>query len=272
MGERMSGGLVPGRRHEHPGGAVCGRPDDDGTGTGLDTGADTSALEAALAAALRGPEPEPGTAAEERARAAFRAAMDTGAHRARTRRRDDWRPSAERRAARSRRTRITFGAVFASLTLGGVAVAAIGTAGSHGHGTQADRRLVTPSAVAPDRPGTTPSAVAPGESPGPSDAPSPARDTEAHCRAYQRVEGRGRALDATVWHQLVTAAGGKDKVAAYCSAELGRPTATPHRPGNPGKPSDPGRPAGNAPSAKPTARGTAANGHPGEGRAETRHP
>ncbi|MGC9544748.1 hypothetical protein ACP4J3_49725, partial [Streptomyces sp. UG1] len=43
---------------------------------------------------------------------------------------------------------------------------------------------------------------------------------EAHCRAYEKVKGRGKELDATVWQQLVEAAGGKENVAAYCAEQL----------------------------------------------------
>ncbi|MGV9344478.1 hypothetical protein ACWDSD_06635 [Streptomyces spiralis] len=225
MGERMSGDGARDRRRTHPGGAVSGARDVR----------DTSALETALAAAIRGGgqlDPE----AEQRAVAAFRAARGAGAHRARTRRRDDWRQTAQRRAGRSLKT--TFGVVFASLTLGGVAVAAIGSAGSSTHGAGDGRgtahpSAAQPSAVAPDRPdGQTSSASSGGA--GPTGGPAPAQDTEAHCRAYENVEDRGRALDATAWKRLVTAAGGKDKVAAYCSEQLARTTPAPDGPGGAG--------------------------------------
>jgi hypothetical protein len=48
-----------------------------------------------------------------------------------------------------------------------------------------------------------------------------AADTEAQCRAYEDVEGRGKAMDATAWQRLVTAAGGERNVAAYCAARKG---------------------------------------------------
>ncbi|MFF0790044.1 hypothetical protein [Streptomyces spiralis] len=217
----MSGDGTRDRRRTHPGGAVSGARDVR----------DTAALEAALAAAIRGGgqlDPE----AEQRAVAAFRAARDAGAHRARTRRRDDWRQPARRRAGRSLKT--TLGVVFASLTLGGVAVAAIGSAGSSTHGAGDGRATARPSAarpsaVAPDRPdGQTSSASSGGA--GPTDHRAPARDTEAHCRAYENVEDRGKALDATAWKRLVTAAGGKDKVAAYCSEQLARTAPAPDKP------------------------------------------
>ncbi len=234
MGERMSGDGARDRRRTHPGGAVSGARDVR----------DTAALETALAAAIRGGgqlDPE----AEQRAVAAFRAARDAGAHRARTRLRDDWRQSAQRRAGRSLKT--TFGVVFASLTLGGVAVAAIGSAGSSTHGAgdgrgTADPTAAHPSAVAPDRPGGQNSSASAGT--GPTDGPASAQDTEAHCRAYENVGDRGKALDATAWKRLVTAAGGKDKVAAYCSGQLARTTPAPETPGSAGSAAGAGDSAG----------------------------
>lgn len=207
MGERLSGGGVPGRVH------------------------DSAALERALGAALRRDGLDAG--AERRALAAFRAARGTGAHQARTRRRDDWRQPAERRAGRP--VRMTFGVVFASLALGGVAVAAIGSAGSSADRAGPSRATAHPSAVAPDRPGGAPAPTASG-GPGATDRPATAKDTEAHCRAYEQVEGRGKALGATAWQRLVAAAGGKDKVAAYCSEQLARATAAPGGRGGAGKP------------------------------------
>lgn len=212
MGERLSGGGAPGRRRAHP----------DGAGSGPWAAQDAAALETALATALRGGDPDP--VAEQRAVAAFRSARGTGGHRARTRRRDDWRVPAERRAGRS--VRMTLGVAFASLTLGGVAVAAIGSAGSSadGAGAGAGRETARPSALAPGGPGgAAPSASSGG--PRPTDRPAGAQDTEAHCRAYEQVAGRGKALEAKAWQRLVADAGGKDKVAAYCSRELARATA-----------------------------------------------
>ncbi|MFF4562399.1 hypothetical protein [Streptomyces sp. NPDC001435] len=219
MGERLSGDGVPGRRRVHPGGAVS-EPWD---------AYDSATLEAVLAAAIRADDLKP--EAEQRALAAFRAAHAEGAHRARTRRRDDWRLPEARRARRP--LRITFGAVFASLTLGGVAVAAIGSVGSSTDGADG-RGTAHPSAVAPDRPG---GAASSGSSDGPGKAgrPATAKDTEAHCRAYEQVEDRGQVLDATAWKQLIEAAGGKSKVASYCAEQLARATATPGRTTGTGK-------------------------------------
>jgi hypothetical protein len=249
----MSGDGFPGPRRAHPGGVVSGPWDVR----------DAAALETVLAAALRGGDLDP--EAEQRAVAAFRTARGAGAHRPRTRRRDDWRPAAERRAGRS--VKMTFGVVFASLTLGGVAVAAIGSAGSSTDGAGTGRGTA-PSAVAPDRPGSGTSSASSGGH-GPTDRPATAKDTEAHCRAYEQVKDRGKALDATAWQRLVAAAGGEDKVAAYCSEQLSRATATPRRPDRTGKPSKAATEGskGTAGNNGSSGNGTSGNDTSGNGRA-----
>ncbi|MGW5325577.1 hypothetical protein [Streptomyces sp. NPDC004014] len=223
MGERLSGEGLPARRRGHPGGTVLGSAT-----AGPDTG-----FEARIAAALRGDgadgvDPE----AERRAVAAFRTARDSG-RRSRTRRRDDWRPGRPRRARLSLRT--TLSVLLASLTLGGVAFAAMGSPGLTGHddGGTGPRRTRPPvsaqhTAGATGRhqaaePGGTVSA-APSARP---DHPANAQDTRAHCRAYEQVRGRGKALDSTAWQRLVLAAGGEDDVAGYCAARLASPARTP---------------------------------------------
>ncbi|MFD3582656.1 hypothetical protein [Streptomyces sp. NPDC058683] len=212
MGERLGGDGVRGRRRVQPGGALSD-PGDAG---------DDAALERALAAAVRADDLA--SQGERQAVAAFRAAHASGAHRARTRRRDDWRPAAERQARRP--AKLTFGVVFASLALGGVAVAAIGSAGSADSGAGDGRGTTSPSAAASHRPGGG-AASPPSGSARPTDRPATAKDTEAHCRAYEQVQGHGKALGATAWQRLVAAAGGADKVAAYCSGQLARETAKP---------------------------------------------
>ncbi|MEU5699471.1 hypothetical protein [Streptomyces aurantiacus] len=184
---------------------------------------------AALAAAVRGGAVDPD--AEKRALAAFRQARDEGAYgEARTRRRDDWRPDGERRGGWSLRT--TLIALAASVTLGGVAVAAIGS-GSGTPDEEGERDRPRPSSTAPAESGTD--AGAPGASgpagPGRTDGsdgssddssgrPSTAQDTVAHCRAYDSVKERGKALESTAWQRLILAAGGEDNVEAYCAAQL----------------------------------------------------
>ncbi|MGW2384482.1 hypothetical protein [Streptomyces sp. NPDC001658] len=237
MGERQKGDGVRGRRRVHPGhpgGAAepavfgpqgTGRPDTGSVGV--------HTVEALLGAALLVEQVD--SEAEQRAVAAFRAARDAGPHRAaRTRRRDDWRPR-ERRASRSLRT--TLSVVLASLTLGGVAFAAIGTSQPAAGGTDYDRGRPHPSTSGSDRsdgspvPGSGATAV-------PSDRPVTAKDLLAHCRAYEKVAGDGTALDATAWRRLVTAAGGGAKVTAYCAERLKDAAAAEKgagRPDSPGK-------------------------------------
>ncbi|WP_328749914.1 hypothetical protein OHT57_31210 [Streptomyces sp. NBC_00285] len=167
-------------------------------------------LEALLAVALRGDKAD--GEAELRAVAAFRVARDTGAHRARTRRRDDWRPRARRRTVRSLRT--TLCVLLASLTLGGVAYAAIG--GDLGRG-EAGKGHVRPS-VAASTPAEAHSSSRPSVSAAPAGRPPTAQNTLAHCRVYEKLRDRGKAPDATAFRRLVTAAGGEADVSAYCAA------------------------------------------------------
>ncbi|UQT56734.1 hypothetical protein M4V62_17415 [Streptomyces durmitorensis] len=107
--------------------------------------------------------------AQSRAVAAFRSARDGGNHRARTRRRDDWRPSARGRALGSLRAAV--GAVIASVLLGGVALASINAS-------------PTPDTSAPDR-----------------DRPSPPRTTAPAQRPASptppQAEQPGKAKDAS---------------------------------------------------------------------------
>ncbi|MDN3024451.1 hypothetical protein [Streptomyces sp. S.PB5] len=220
MGERQNDGGVPGRRRVHPGGT--GSPNAPETAAGL---------ESLLAAAMR--EDRTGGAGEQRAVDAFLAARDAGAHRARTRRRDDWRPKEQRR---SRSLRVTLSVAVASVTLGGVAVAGIGTVGSSSDSDQG-KHPAGPRTSAPVRSSAAPSTGTPSEKP---DRPVTAQDTEAHCRAYEQVQGRGNALDSTAWQRLVEAAGGEGDVAAYCAQQLGQgqgkatATAKPDTPEAPG--------------------------------------
>ncbi|MFI1725703.1 hypothetical protein [Streptomyces sp. NPDC020489] len=202
MREGRSGGGSPGRRQVHPGDTAPGSP------TPVE-------LETLLAAAVRD-DVDPYAdqvlgEGEQRAVAAFRAARDAGAHRARTRRRDDWRPRERRRLTRSLRT--TLSVFAASLTVGGVAFAAIGTGGPSS--TEAEDRIEAHTS-APARPDTAPSAEGPSPRP---DRPDTAQDTKAHCRTYERVRERG-ALDSTAWQRLVEAAGGEGNVATYCARRL----------------------------------------------------
>lgn len=254
MGDRLSRDRATCRRRVHHGDAAPGPwgPHDD------------TALHRVLAAALlagdSGPE------GEHRAVAAFRTARDTGAHGARTRHRDDWRLPAEGRTGRPVKT--TVAAVFTSLALGGVAVAAIGSAGSSANGSGGTTR---PSASAPTRPGGQ-GAQSPSDGRVRGDGPPSAQDIEAQCRAYARLEDRGKALDATAWRRLVAAAGGEDEVEEYCAERLAPPTTAPGKSGDLGKPGEvaanPGASAGTAGDRDTTGKGNSGNGHPGDGKGE----
>ncbi|MFE7269007.1 hypothetical protein [Streptomyces sp. NPDC057623] len=217
MGEQQNGGGTPGRRRAHPDGLAFGHA--SGRAAGPDVVRDDAALEALLSAAvLRGHRAD--VEGEQRAVAAFRAARAAGAHRARTRRRDDWRPREPRRLALSVKT--TLSLFVASLALGGVAVAAIGSSGTSDAPDGDRTSRPTPSTSTPGRPPVDPSAASSGATAGQHGHPATAQDTEAKCRAYDQVEGSGKALDSTAWQRLVTAAGGADKVAAYCAEQLAR--------------------------------------------------
>ncbi|MFI6852063.1 hypothetical protein [Streptomyces sp. NPDC050416] len=241
MGEQQSGG-VPGRRRVHPGSSArdhrAGRDADGrlpghrgtaglgspGLGSpGLDTRPvfDAAELEALLVSALVRDRID--AEAEQRAVAAFVAARDAGAHGARTRRRDDWRPRERWHPGRS--LKATLSVLLASLTLGGVAVAAIGSAGSTDGAD--DRGRPPASTSAPGAPAGEPAGIPSGSASARPDRPAPSRDTEAHCRAYEQVDGRGKAMDATAWKRLVRAAGGERNVTAFCAEQLAPAGAKP---------------------------------------------
>ncbi|MGW1163066.1 hypothetical protein ACWD5Q_19130 [Streptomyces sp. NPDC002513] len=220
-----------GNRHSAREGAVRRRAGTGGRMPGADGPVDTDGLERALGRALRVHALD--TSAEQQAMAAFRAAREAGVReQARTRRRDDWRP----RGMSARRSVKAAIAVFvASLTLGGVAIAAIGSPGSAGNPRDdaPERRHPTPSVPqdstsASD--GTGPSRPTGSVSPS---RPPTAKDMQAHCRAYPSVKGRGKALDSSAWQRFLTAAGGEDNVAAFCADLLSRTgRGAPGTPGN----------------------------------------
>jgi hypothetical protein len=272
MGERRNDGGPDGRRRVHPEGALPGHREAarSGRGGGPVPGrrvVDAAGLEALLAAALIRDVVDPG--AEQRAVAAFRAAREAGAHGARTRRRDDWRP--RRRPFGGHSLKATLSVLLAGLTLGGVAVAGIGAAGPAEDGSAEDGRgtHAPPSPSALSGPSAGPSAgqsAGPGSGPAASDRPAEAGDTEAHCRAYARVEGRRNALDATAWKRLQQAAGGAAKVGAYCAEQLERAGARTRHDGAPAPQANTGG-TGNSSSgnADGNATGDAGNGGSGNG-------
>ncbi|MEU4037169.1 hypothetical protein [Streptomyces collinus] len=249
MGERHSGDGPPRRRHAHPAGLVDGPVPPGGETVGTE-------FEARFAAALRPDAPDAG--AEERAVAAFRTARDSGAHGARTRRRDDWRPRTRRLGRLSPKAALSV--LVASLTMGGVAFAAIGSAGSGGHG--GDRHPARPSVSASHRPGAAPHAPASGTPSARRDHPATAKDTLAHCRAYEHVGGHGKALASTAWQRLVTAAGGEANVPAYCAERLAQADTPGAGKGNASHGSDTSGHAGNSGSSGKS--GNSGNGGTGD--------
>ncbi|CAL9443935.1 hypothetical protein SUDANB6_02298 [Streptomyces sp. enrichment culture] len=270
---------VPGRRTGPPG------PDDGAPGP----------VEALLSAALRAGGDDAG--GERRAVAAFRAARDAGAHRAaRTRRRDDWRPRARRRAGRPLKAALSV--LLAGLVLGGAAYAAIG-GGPAADGARGERSRPSAAPVPTDGPVPRPAATSPGAVTGPGNRPA-GGDVTADCRAYERIEGRGGERggkrDAAAWRRLPAAAGGERRIDAYCARleagrevredgrRDGRPAGRPVEGngsggagrggaggatavGGPGRPGTSGDPGGSADSGDPgggtanAGEGAAGNGH-----------
>ncbi|MFF3884893.1 hypothetical protein [Streptomyces sp. NPDC001914] len=258
MGERHVGdGAAPGARPA----PAAGRGSGEAPTLLEGAPSDGTSLEGLLAAAMLGRADD--RAAETRAVAAFRVARDGGAHTARTRRRDDWRPKEQKGPSRS--LRAAFAVLLAGLTLGGVAVAAIGpvTHDDTGHRGGATSR---PSGGVPPRLPGAAVPVGPGApgTPTPSGAvsrPPRAQDIEAHCRAYASVRDRGKALDASSWQRLVTAAGGEDEVEAFCAGQLAarsgtkgaKGTGNAENPENPGSARDAGKPDGTPAQETPAA-------------------
>ncbi|MCX5324716.1 hypothetical protein [Streptomyces sp. NBC_00120] len=187
--------------------------------------AGAGSFEALLAAAVRSAGPRDD--AEERAVAAFREARDRGAHSARPRRRDDWRPRSRGLARWSLRT--TVGTLVAGVTLGGVAMAGIGAVGDAPDDDAGQRpsprrsASSTPGRSTPDQVRPSATMPAPSHAPGRSAGhPDQAGHTLAKCHAYASVRDQGTALDSPAWQRFLTEAGGEASVDAYCAAERAR--------------------------------------------------
>ncbi|MGW6889153.1 hypothetical protein [Streptomyces chartreusis] len=220
---------------------VAARP---GHATEGDAASGLEGMAERIGEALRRQQPVDDSA-EQAALAAFRSARTAGDGALRTRRRDDWRP-------RTRKQRWARGGTLALVTsalLGGIAFASIGVVDSgpqdapEAGASHSSRRTPTPTpdeqSSAPTRSGTAPT-VSPSR-------PGTAKDFEAHCRAFEKVEDRGEALNATAWQRLVRAAGGEQHVAAYCAQLTGsadgagpEPTKT-NKAGNAGEPGNTGK-------------------------------
>ncbi|MCX4669444.1 hypothetical protein OG453_22650 [Streptomyces sp. NBC_01381] len=159
------------------------------------------ALDALLADAVRVGDVDPDS--QGRAVTAFRSARDAGAHRTRTRRRDDWRPRVRRRALGSLRAAV--GAVLASLLLGGVAIASIGTSGQD---------APAPPKKTSDR--TRPSPAVPSPQPSaPSKAPAPSAEPSTRPGSKAKADDKGKK---------------KGKRSEHPRGSHGRPTDLPPKP------------------------------------------
>ncbi|MFD3484712.1 hypothetical protein [Streptomyces sp. NPDC058665] len=223
----------------------------------------------ALADAVRGGvEPE----GVERALTAFREAGSAaeGAasrrRRSRGRRRDDWRP-ARRRFPALVSWKAALGAALATVTLGGLAVAAVpgGLPDPFSPAeSPAKSPTSTPGVVAPRTPGDTSGSTVPSPS---SPAPPPSahdpgsRSHAALCHAWSQGAEKH---EGAAFRRLVDAAGGEGAVAGYCAALSGKDKGVPSAPGKsagtaaPGQPGQSGIPPAVSPPAASPSRGKGA--------------
>ncbi|SCL23615.1 hypothetical protein GA0070624_2769 [Micromonospora rhizosphaerae] len=146
------------------------------------------------------------------------------------------------------RAKVALAALLAAAATGGVALAAA-TGTLPGPLGGADGATTSPSATANGRPSPTTGPDASPTAAGESGLPPATPALVGLCTAYRAEEGeaRGRALETARFAELVSTAGGREKVPGFCDRLLagrddqGGPDAT-ARPGR-----DTGRP-GNAPS------------------------
>lgn len=221
----------------------------------------------ALADAVRGGVEPAGV---ERALAAFREAGSAaeGVGPRRVRRRDDWRP-ARRRFSAPVSLRAALGAALATVTLGGLALAAdpgvfpdpfrpadgpvenpVESPGSR-RGVDAPR---TPGGTHEATGRSTPS---PAPSPsGSADDPVP-RSQVALCHAWSKGNGKHRGA---AFRQLVDDAGGEGAVDGYCATLSGADEAVPSVPGKPARTAAPGQ-SKNPPAASPSQGRSAEHAH-----------
>ncbi|MEV6050155.1 hypothetical protein [Streptomyces sp. NPDC052107] len=206
------------------------RPEDArrlGTTTERDAPSGLDVIAERIGEALRR-QPVDGSA-EQAALAAFRTARTANDKAVRTRRRDDWRP-------RTRTQRWARGGALvlaAGTLLGGVAVASVGVVDGarHHHAPEAVTSHSTrrPATSTPGEQGSPSTGAGTAPTAFPS-RPATAKDIQAHCRAYERIKGRGHALDATAWQRLVRAAGGERQVPGYCAQLTGAADDAPPTP------------------------------------------
>jgi hypothetical protein len=202
-----------------------------------------------------------------------------GAHRAPAR---SARTLATRRPAIARLATVKAAVALAVLGGGGVALAAAGTGHLPGIGSPKGEPVAHPNpSVAVSRPAsgsqsaTGATSGASGGSAQPSGTPSP--NMRGLCMAFEQASGSGETLGDAASTVLITAAGSKDAVPAYCATVLAFPpsesTADPAQ--TPGQPSTgahpPGPPTTAAPTTHPVAPPTTPPTTPPTG-APTTHP
>jgi hypothetical protein len=167
----------------------------------------------------------------------------------------------------------------ATLAVGGVAVAAA-TGNLPNQGDPTPPPAVTVPSL-PDKPsgasgeGQGPNApdkdknTAPDKPNGDNASPSPS--LAGLCNAFTADAGadRGKALENPAFNALITAAGGKDKVPAYCADLAGKPGKSGNPPGKPNTPANgngPGKDNGpDKDNSNGNPHGNSGNGNPGYG-------
>ncbi|MFB7371207.1 hypothetical protein ACFC0D_15330 [Streptomyces sp. NPDC056222] len=176
-------------------------------------------LRAALLASSAATSDEPADReAEAGALAAFRAARDAGLHGSgRTRPSDDWTPSAQQRN-RGHTFKTAVAALLASVTLGGVAIAAGDLPGPFPDApapTPEPRRITIAPAPSSAVPENESGLGIPYRSDSPV-APLTSKDRDVLCHAYEKSAHKDKAAKSNSWRRLVSAAGGEEHVPAYC--------------------------------------------------------
>jgi hypothetical protein len=137
-------------------------------------------------------------------------------------------------------TKALAAAAVVALAGGGIAVAATTGTASHGKSASAQAKVAARHASETDSEGPETEPAEPSESGEADGTPTPS--LEGLCHAFQAgaTSNPGKAIDNPAFSVLVAAAGGKDKLAAYCENLIGAPRSHPN-----GQPSDhPSHPAG----------------------------
>lgn len=209
-------------------------------------GGTAAAMLAATLSAAAAPARQAELAEEDRALAAYSNAAQLGPN-------PEFRRQSMLKSALAKVLTVKAAIVVAALGASGVALAA----GTGALPTPWSDTPATPPATSraatPDAPPSTTPTGKPSDAGKPADAgATPDPSVTGLCTAYTAQVGDdpGKALESPAFEALVTAAGGKDKVPAYCdtlAGEHGKPSDLP-------TPTDPGN--GKAPTTRPTPPGT----------------